>query len=71
MRKRATCKIHFPVTVTVKASDLGGNSGRASGVQYAASAVHAVVSGPVAAAVWLLWNNAEVLSLTLVLLDIL
>ena len=51
MRKWATCKNPFLVTVTAKASDLGGSSGRASDVQYAASAVHAVVSGPVAAAV--------------------
>lgn len=44
---------------------------RASDVWCLASEVHNTEYGPKAAVVWLLWNNPEVLNLTLVLLDLL
>lgn len=69
--RTAACKINFLVMVRVKVSDTGRNSCRASDVWYLASAIHTMVSSPVAAVVWLLWNNPEVLSPALVLLDIL
>lgn len=53
-----------------KVSDVGRDHSRASDVWYLASAIHAIVSSLVTAVVCLLWNNPEVLSLTLVLLDI-
>lgn len=69
-RKQAACKVNFLVMVRAEVSDTGRNSCRDSDVWYSASTIHAMVSSP-EAAVWLLWNNPEDLSPTLVLLDIL
>lgn len=67
-RKQAACRIIWWSQLSIWLWDKWLQR---SDVLYLASTGHAMVSSSVAAADWLLWNNPQVLNLTLVLLDIL